>query len=663
MMEAKIYPYSVDHQKGIILHADSPLGSKGESITVQQFLRGYSSFPAWSSERSKVSAAFLDSCIQNPHTLTEFGRLVTQCPELNEKTFNSAIESFTKETSSAIRKLPPESTHSLTENPDSIGFFLDVHYYDPKSPPKNDDLTSPFIGDVDDKTLSMMKKMSREIIKRTFDNCETQKEIVNVMYNSAVHLLSHESTYGWEPLLEVLTFKSHFLSASDKQAGRYVAAELSSNEDLFMKYYWLNTTAGSLITLLRDSQFRERFDERGVRLVNSNPGFAEIYRNKSLILPLDKAQAYLKEEDERRNTDWHKALLEQDTDDFADLLVAPDFPYSITTRPNPLMNLTKKLIALEYRAELQDIVSIVLPPFNTAFNIMVGKGRPQDVLEKPKKAMHYVYEKGVGGEITNPHTIHDALRWFRPELMGTTFIKLEKMTIPKIKRRLAHPKRSLPSGGIHIVFDQQTHPFVEANAIDIDKTGKNITLKFGAYTIALCMDNDGHIRAQDGSSLNLEPNSRSWWEATILSTIADITSPLEGDEVLLSDTAEMPHDEAVEKTQRAFVLRGPHMRRLHPGQGFNTRRAEELLLEEWPFPHIQTPIDLFAYNGIPHGGQLNDHNPRVEREEGQWTYVHEAQPKDEDERVELKKKKRINLTATATSLPEIQKEIQTQYAH
>lgn len=662
-MEVKLHPYSVNRHKGIMLNADSPLGSKGESITVQQFLRGYTSFPAWSKERATISSAFLGSCIEDPHTLTEFGRLVTQCPELNEKTFSSAIESFTKETSSVIRKLPPESTHTLTENPDSIGLFLDVHYYDPKNPPQKDNPAHVSIAGLDDKTLSMMKKMSREILKRTFDNCREQKEIVDVMYNSAVHLLSDESTYGWEPLLEILTFKSPFLNASNIQAGRYVAAELSSDEDLFMKYYWLNTTAGSLITLLRDANFRKRFDERGVKLVNSNPGFMEIYRNKSLIISLAQAEKYLQEEDERYSTDWHKKLLEQDTNDFSDLFVAPEFPYSITTRPNPLMNLTKRLIALEYRSEMQDIVSVILPPFNTAFNIMIGKNEPQNILEKPKRAMHLVYEKGPGGEISNPYTIHDALRWFRPELFGTTFIKLEKMTIPKIKKRLAHPKRSLPSGGIHIVFDAQTHPFIEASAIDIDKTGKKITLTFGAYTIPLCMDNEGHIRAQDGSPINLEPNSRSWWEAAILSTIADITSPVEGDEVLLTDTAGMPHDEAMEKTQRAFVLRGPHMRRLHPGQGFNTRRAEELLLEEWPFPHIQEPIDLFAYNGIPHADKQNDQNPRIEREEGQWTYVHEAQPKDEDERVELKQKKRINLTATVTSLPEIQKEIQTQYAH
>lgn len=658
-MEAKLNPYSIDPKKGIMLSCDSPLGMRGEYITVQQFLKGFASFPAWSTERSQICTSFLDSCIGNPRTLTEFGQLVTRCPELNEKAFNSSMESFTKETSSVIRKLPPESTRVLTENPDSIGPFLDIHYYNPKNPPQKDNPTAP-IADVDSKTLSMVKKMSREIIKRTFENCGTQKEIVDVMYNSAVHLLSDDSSYGWEPLLEILTFKSPFLSASDIRAGRYVAAELSSDEDLFMKYYWLNTTVGSLITLLRDANFRRRFNERGVKLVDSNPGFAEIYRDKRLIIPLAQAEAYLKAEDERYETDWHKKLLEQDTNDFSDLFIAPEFPYSITTRPNPLMNLTKRLIALEYRSELSDIVSVVLPPSNTAFNIMIGKDEPQNVLEKPKKALHLVYEKGLGGEINNPHVIHDALRWFRPELYGTTFIKLEKITIPKIKKRLAHPKRSLPAGGIHIVFDPATHPFVEAKAIDIDKTGKNITLMFGMYTIPLQMDNEGHIRAQDGSAINLEPNSRSWWEATILSTIADITSPLEGDEVLLTDSADMPHNEAVEKTQRAFVLRGPHMRRLHPGQGFDIKRAEELLHEDWPFPHIQTPIDLFAYNGIPHGDQLNDHNPRIERGDGQWTYVHEAQPKDEGEQTEIKLTKRINLTATGTSLAEIQREIQMQ---
>lgn len=649
-MEKRPHTHTTIANNRILLSEASPLGPPMTSLTMEQFISGFKTLN--DQDRPLVSNDLARSFVSQPTFFHDFFSLISSSPSLKEAQFAKTTLSAVRSIEDSINRMTPEETTPLSQDEQKLGQFLDVY-----------SSSSPALSGIDPDVYKNMKRLSKDVLRRTFLNCQTQKDIVDVMYNSATYLLENDSTQNREFLYDILTFSSPFLRPTDIQAGRYIISEISSNEDIFMKYYWLNSTVGALITLIKTEYHRDQFNQKGRKIIENNPGFMEIRRQKDLVLTREQQIIYSTEESETQGANWHEKLKEQKPDDFDTYFDPLTFPYSIATRPNKLMTHTKRLIAEIYKDEMADIVSVVLPHTNTAYNVFVEKSKSEERLEKPKKAMHYVYEKGPGGEVTNPHTIHDALRWFRPELLGTTFIKLEKMTTPKIKKRLAHPKRSLPAGGIHIVFDEQTHPFIEANAIDIDKTGKKIVLTFGAYTIPLCMDNEGHIRAQDGSSLNLEPNSRSWWEATILSTIADITSPIDGDEVLLTDSANMPRDEAMEKTQRAFVLRGPHMRRLHPGQGFDTRRAEQLLLEEWPFPHIQEPIDLFAYNGIPHGDKLNDQNPRIEREEGQWTYVHEAQPKDENERVELKQKKRVNLSATATSLPEIQNEIQTQYTH
>ena len=332
MSNAEIPLFAIDSRKnGLALSIDSPLGKSGEILTGGQFLQRYASLPL-AADRVHISSQFLQSTIQSPLELLSFFKVMSASPELRDKSFLNSFGVFTKETFESIKTIPTEVTDELVQDTNRLGVFLNIFSFDAKLK-SNENTIHKSMNSLDASLLSPLKKFSRELLKTTFENCTTQKQIVEVMYNSSVALLQEDSNENRELLYDILTFSSPYLKMSDPRAGRYVASELSSNEDIFMKYYWLNTTIGALITLLRNEHQRQVFNKRGSEIIKSNPGFAEILQDKNLIISLEQAQLYQREETQTQETNWHTKLSEgiaqTEQDEFNEYLVPPQFPYSI----------------------------------------------------------------------------------------------------------------------------------------------------------------------------------------------------------------------------------------------------------------------------------------------------------------------------------------------
>lgn len=441
---------------------------------------------------------------------------------------------------------------------------------------------------------------------------EAQDRIVNLLYTLTLAGMETRNKDVYKFLYDVLSFRTPILESKDPQAVLFAIAGKAQNDDTLAKAVLIDQTTGLFEQMFAKypgeyPQILQNTVLNGGALVKTLTSTSPIDRQRNLQLSLFYAKRY-------RSLGTYIEDENMDTNDY--YTQALPFPEKIIfTQNRKMWPLYLEICSEEMMAKgklLTPIAQFSLPDGSLRY-IAETEGHSEEmarsVIAYTLNETHFppeVYEKKV---------IETFLRFTTPDLSKHMIPEMDTLLTEK-KQALLHPVRGIYQNGIMIRYKDGRH--IAASTLSVDKSGKEITLRMGNYSLHLRLNQFQQLLDSEGHPLDIPEESRIWWETIILAPIKELVCPTREDGVLISGTEDLSPRDAVEQTKKKLFALVGHLRRLPPGKGYTLEQAVESQKILYPLPGIER-LDL---------EQLNK-ELGFTKQDGQYTYV---LPKGRDEK-------------------------------
>jgi|GEM_PF-6484858 hypothetical protein len=420
------------------------------------------------------------------------------------------------------------------------------------------------------------------IFRGLVEGCQTQEQIVDLVYNIAISALSFpENERGEKALYQILSFASPILKADDPQAGRLRAASIATNDDTLAKYILLDYIS-SLLETIYDPEDRRLTGMNDVLMEKNSDFDQEIkksLRNKERIAGLTEFY------EARQRVDL--SLANDLSLDLANYTYELGFPEKFVAQPYELRYLYARLHSRFLKSQGQiedDIIPLAMPHDGSLRNVERPTGSTAEAAAEILKA---VYNYGQSGSVKETHVIGDVMNYLRPYDIP----EQKKQILSRHNEQTRNDLQKAP----HIYG---IHPRGDKIIIDDDNIGgiktllfqpgtrmtTKISLGIGRYLIPLSLDFHYHLKMADGSNLPINNEAILWWETIILTYLKKLLCDpraieLENGRGLSSQEREFFHKKYFGMKQHRRLL--PHGEKFSSEQSNRFYETYGMTLEEY----------------------------------------------------------------------------------